>query len=258
MIHSNNYTILALFATLFTWFITMLGSSMVFFFKKINKNIMDASLGIAAGIMMSASFWSLLNPAITNAIELKQRPWVVVSIGFLLGGLFIFITDKIFQKKIKRKNRNEKRLFLMILSITMHNIPEGLAIGIAFGSIKYNIVSANITGALMLSLAIGLQNFPEGSAISLPLRRENYSRIKSFIYGSLSAIVEPIFGVIGALITLKIRSIMPILLSLAAGAMIYVIIQELIPESQTNDNKSLMAIFSIIGFTLMMILDTAF
>ncbi len=258
MIHSNNYTILALFATLFTWFITMLGSSMVFFFKKINKNIMDASLGIAAGIMMSASFWSLLNPAITNAIELKQRPWAVVSIGFLLGGLFIFITDKIFQKKIKRKNRNEKRLFLMILSITMHNIPEGLAIGIAFGSIKYNIASANITGALMLSLAIGLQNFPEGSAISLPLRRENYSRIKSFIYGSLSAIVEPIFGVIGALITLKIRSIMPILLSLAAGAMIYVIIQELIPESQTNDNKSLMAIFSIIGFTIMMILDTAF
>jgi len=140
----------------------------------------------------------------------------------------------------------------------MHNIPEGLAVGIAFGSIKYNIGTANLTSAIMLALAIGLQNFPEGSAISLPLRREKYSRFKSFLYGTLSAIVEPIFGVIGAILTLKINNLMPILLSFAAGAMIYVIIQELIPESQTNENKSLMAIFTIIGFTVMMILDTAF
>ena len=257
MFNTCNYTLFALYATLFTWFITMLGSSTVFFFKKINKNVMDASLGIAAGIMMSASFWSLLNPAISNAKEIKQTPWIVISLGFMLGGLFIFITDKIFQKKLNKKSKSQKRLILMILSITMHNIPEGLAIGIAFGSIKYHIASANITGALMLTLAIGLQNFPEGSAISLPLRRENYSRTKSFIYGSLSAIVEPIFGVIGALITLKIKYLMPFLLSFAAGAMIYVIIQELIPESQTNENKSLMAMFSIIGFTIMTILDTA-
>ena len=257
MFNTCNYTLFALYATLFTWFITMLGSSTVFFFKKINKNVMDASLGIAAGIMMSASFWSLLNPAISNAKEIKQTPWIVISLGFMLGGLFIFITDKIFQKKLNTKSKSQKRLILMILSITMHNIPEGLAIGIAFGSIKYHIASANITGALMLTLAIGLQNFPEGSAISLPLRRENYSRTKSFIYGSLSAIVEPLFGVIGALITLKIKYLMPFLLSFAAGAMIYVIIQELIPESQTNENKSLMAMFSIIGFTIMTILDTA-
>lgn len=258
MFITNNYTILALYATLFTWLITMLGSATVFFFKTINKNIMDASLGIAAGIMMSASFWSLLNPAIKNASEIGQIPWLIVTIGFLFGGFFIFVADKFFQKKINKKKKNEKKLFLMILSITMHNIPEGLAVGIAFGSIKYNIASANLTTALMLALAIGLQNFPEGSAISLPLRREKYSRFKSFILGSLSAIVEPIFGVIGAMLTLKIRFLMPTLLSFAAGAMIYVIIQELIPESQTNDNKSLMALFTIFGFALMMILDTAF
>ena len=145
----------------------------------------------------------------------------------------------------------------MILSITLHNIPEGLAVGIAFGSIKYHIADANLTNALLLALAIGLQNFPEGSAISLPLRRENYSRTKAFIYGSLSAIVEPIFGVIGAILTIKLTTFMPIFLSFAAGAMIYVIIEELIPESQTNKNKALMALFTLIGFIIMMILDIA-
>lgn len=250
----HNYTLFALYATIFTWLLTVLGSSMVFFFKKINKNFMDASLGIAAGIMMSASFWSLLNPAIENAKNLKQISWLVVTIGFLLGGIFIFITDRLFQKKLNNKN---KRLSLMILSITMHNIPEGLAVGIAFGSIKYGLDSATITNAVMLALAIGLQNFPEGSAISLPLRREGYTRTKSFLYGCLSAIVEPIFGLLGAILTIKIQHLMPIFLSFAAGAMIYVIIQELIPESQTNDNKSLMALFTLIGFSIMMILDTA-
>ena len=250
----HNYTLLALYATIFTWVLTILGSSMVFFFKKINKNFMDASLGIAAGIMMSASFWSLLNPAIENSKNLNQIPWLVVTTGFMLGGIFIFITDKIFQKKLNNKN---KRLSLMILSITMHNIPEGLAVGIAFGSIQYGLNSATITNSVMLALAIGLQNFPEGSAISLPLRREGYSRTKSFIYGSLSAIVEPIFGLIGALLIIKIQHLMPVFLSFAAGAMIYVIIQELIPESQTNNNKSLMALFTLIGFSIMMILDTA-
>ena len=250
----HNYTLFALYATIFTWLLTVLGSSMVFFFKKINKNFMDASLGIAAGIMMSASFWSLLNPAIENAKNLKQISWLVVTIGFLLGGIFIFITDRLFQKKLNTKN---KRLSLMILSITMHNIPEGLAVGIAFGSIKYGLDSATITNAVMLALAIGLQNFPEGSAISLPLRREGYTRTKSFLYGCLSAIVEPIFGLLGAILTIKIQHLMPIFLSFAAGAMIYVIIQELIPESQTNDNKSLMALFTLIGFSIMMILDTA-
>ena len=257
MLLTTNYTLLALYATIFTWFVTLLGSSMVFFFKKINKNFMDASLGIAAGIMMSASFWSLLNPAINTAKDLKQLAWLIVTIGFISGGIFIFINNKIFQKKFRFKFNKNKSIILMILSITMHNIPEGLAVGIAFGSIKYGIKGASITNAVLLALGIGLQNFPEGSAISLPLRREGYSRKKAFIYGSLSAIVEPIFGVIGALLTMKIQNLMPIFLSFAAGAMIYVIVQELIPESQTNKNKSLMALFTLIGFGIMMILDTA-
>lgn len=254
MFSSNNYTLYALFATIITFFLTALGSSMVFFFKKINKTVMDASLGIAAGIMMAASFWSLLNPAINMSIELKQISWLVVSLGFLLGGIMIFFTDKIFQNKFKVSKPQNKRLILMILSITMHNIPEGLAVGIAFGSLKYSNIST-LRNAWILALGIGLQNFPEGSAVSLPLRRENVTRIKAFIIGSLSAIVEPIFGIIGALLTLKIKLLMPSLLSLAAGAMIYVIVQELIPESQSNKNKSVMALFTLIGFTIMMVLD---
>jgi len=256
MILNINSTLYAFYGTLFTFFLTVLGSSMVFFFKKINKNIMDATLGLAAGIMMSASFWSLLNPAIDNAKELKQTPWLILSIGFLLGGIFIFIADKYFQKRFKKTKASNKRLFLLVTSITMHNIPEGLAVGIAFGSINYHIAGATLTSAIILAIGIGIQNFPEGSAISLPLRREGYTRFKAFLYGSLSAIVEPISGILGAIITLKIRTLMPILLSFAAGAMIYVIVQELIPESQSNKNKSLMALFTLIGFILMMILDT--
>ena len=245
----DNYTLLALYATLFTWLLTILGSSMVFFFKKIKKNYMDISLSIAAGIMLSASFWSLLNPAVENAKLIKQVPFIVVTLGFILGNIFIIFTDKLFAKKTNRK------ISLLILSITMHNIPEGLAVGIAFGSIKYGANGASLTGAITLAIAIGLQNFPEGSAVSLPLRRDNYSRFKSFLYGSLSAVVEPIFGVIGALLTIKISFLMPLLLSFAGGAMIYVIIKELIPECMTNNNKTLMTIFFIIGFSLMMILD---
>ena len=252
-----NYTILALFATLFTWFLTILGSSMVFFFKRINKNIMDIALGLAAGIMMAASFFSLLNPAIETANSLKQIPFIIVSIGFIIGGLFIYLSDIYFSKRFKNKPNKNKRLLLMILSITLHNIPEGLAVGIAFGSLKYHLINASLSNALLLALAIGLQNFPEGSAISLPLRREGYSRFKAFVYGSLSAIVEPIFGVIGAILTIKINYLMPLFLSFAAGAMIYVIIEELIPESQTNKNKALMALFTLIGFIIMMILDIA-
>jgi ZIP family zinc transporter len=223
---------------------------MVFFFKKVNKTYMDISLSIASGIMLSASFWSLLNPAVENARILKQLPCLVITVGFIFGSSFLLFTDKIFNKK------TNKKLSLLILSITMHNIPEGLAIGIAFGSLKYGTNGSSLTSAISLAIAIGLQNFPEGSAVSLPLRRENYSRFKSFLYGSLSAIVEPIFGVIGAILTIKISFLMPSLLSFAAGAMIYVIIKELIPESMSSNNKTLMTIFFIIGFSIMMILDT--
>ena len=256
MIIKNNYTLLAFIATLFTWIVTTLGSSMVFFFKKINKNILDICLGVSAGIMLSASFFSLLNPAFEYVKDIKKTPSIIVTIGFLLGCMFICLINKIFQKKSKKKiNQNT---FLLLLSITMHNIPEGLAIGIAFGTVKYGLGASSLTNAILLSIAIGIQNFPEGAAVSLPLRREKYSRIKSFIYGSLSAIVEPIFGVIGALLTLKIKNLMPLFLSFAAGAMVLVIIQELIPESQTSKNKTVVYLFTIAGFAIMMILDTMF
>lgn len=250
-----NYIYQALLATIFTYTMTALGASIVFFFKKVNKNIMDAMLGFSAGVMTSASFFSLLSPAIEHCNTLNLSPYIIVSIGFFCGGLLLFISDKIFNKILSKKN---KRILMLISSITIHNIPEGLAIGIAFGSIYYKLTGVTSLSAIILALGIGLQNFPEGSAVSIPLLREGMSRKKAFFYGQLSAIVEPIFGVIGALLVIKIRILLPFFLSFAAGAMIYVVISELIPESQTNEKKEMMAIYTIIGFTIMMILDVAF
>ena len=249
-----NYIFEALIATFFTFLVTLLGSSIVFFFKKINKNIMDAMLGFAAGVMTSASYFSLLAPAIEVSKELNLIPWLITFLGFFSGGILLFITDKIFNKIFTKKN---KRILMLISSITIHNIPEGMAIGIAFGSVYYGINGATTLSALMLALGIGLQNFPEGSAVSIPLLREGMKPIKAFIYGSLSAIVEPIFGVLGAFLVLKARILLPFFLSFASGAMIYVVVSELIPESQSNEKKDLMAIFTIIGFSVMMILDIA-
>ena len=251
---SINYVYQALIATLFTFFLTILGSSIVFFFKKINKNIMDAMLGFAAGVMTSASYFSLLAPAIETSISLNLTPWLTSFIGFFSGGMLLFVADKIFNKIFTKKN---KRILMLISSITIHNIPEGMAVGIAFGSIFYGITGATTLSAIMLAIGIGLQNFPEGSAVSIPLLREGMSKKRAFIYGGLSAIVEPIFGIIGAILVLKMRILLPFLLSFAAGAMIYVVVSELIPESQTNEKKDLMAIFTIIGFAIMMILDVA-
>ncbi len=252
-----NPIVQALIATLFTWFITLLGAALVFFFKKVNKNIMDGMLGFAAGIMISASFFSLLSPAIEMAENLNMIIWLVVSTGFLLGGLLLFIGDKIFEliNKDNKYSNNKKRIIFLILSITLHNIPEGLAVGVAFGSILYGLEGSTIGNACILALGIGIQNFPEGTAVSVPLRREGMSRKKAFFWGQLSGIVEPISGVIGAILVMKIRLILPFLLSFAAGAMIYVVIQELIPASQTNERKDLMALFSLVGFIIMMILD---
>ena len=249
-----NYVYQALIATIFTYFITLLGSAIVFFFKKINKNIMDAMLGFAAGVMTAASYFSLLAPAISSSAELNLTPWLITFIGFFAGGMLLFIADKIFNKIFTKKN---KRILMLISSITIHNIPEGMAVGIAFGSVFYGISGATTLSAIMLAIGIGLQNFPEGSAVSIPLLREGMSRKKAFFYGQLSAIVEPIFGVIGAILILKLRILLPFFLSFAAGAMIYVVVSELIPESQTNEKKDLMAIFTIIGFSIMMILDVA-
>ena len=244
----------ALIATLFTWSITALGAALVFFFKKVNKNVLDAMLGFAAGVMIAASFWSLLNPAIEMATNLNMIPYLVASIGFISGGILLFLGDKIFSKVNKS---NHKRSIMLVLSITLHNIPEGLALGVAFGSIAYGLEGATLLSACLLALGIGLQNFPEGTAVSVPLRREGFSRKQSFFYGQLSGAVEPIAGIIGALLVMKIRFLLPYLLAFAAGAMIYVVVQELIPESQSNKKKDLMALFTILGFSLMMVLDVA-
>ena len=249
-----NYVYQALLATIFTYFITLLGAAIVFFFKKVNKNVMDAMLGFAAGVMTAASYFSLLDPAISSCEELNLTPWLITFIGFFSGGLLLFAADKIFNKIFTKKN---KRILMLISSITIHNIPEGMAVGIAFGSVFYGISGATTLSAIMLAIGIGLQNFPEGSAVSIPLLREGMSRKKAFFYGQLSAIVEPIFGAIGAILVLKMRILLPFFLSFAAGAMIYVVVSELIPESQTNEKKDLMAIFTIIGFSIMMILDVA-
>ena len=246
----------ALLATLFTWCVTALGASLVFIFKKVHKNILDGMLGLAAGVMIAASFWSLLLPAITMADNLKMNTMLIVSFGFLAGGFLLFVGDKLINHFNKNNiGKTNKRILMLITSITLHNIPEGLAVGVAFGSTLYGLDGASLMSAWTLALGIGIQNFPEGTAVSVPLRREGYSRKKSFLIGQLSGIVEPIAGVLGALLVLKLQFILPFLLSFAAGAMIYVVIEELIPESQTNENKDLMAIFSLMGFTIMMLLD---
>ena len=259
---SLNPIIQALLATIFTYSITALGSSLVYFFKSINKNLMDGMLGFAGGVMIAASFFSLINPAITMSKNLNLIPWIVVTIGFMLGGLLLFIGDKIYDiyeknNKSQNKKENLKRCIMLITSITLHNIPEGMAVGVAFGSVVYGIDGATIVAAWTLALGIGLQNFPEGTAVSMPLRREGFSKNKAFFLGQLSGIVEPIFGVIAAILVIKIRTLLPFLLSFAAGAMIYVVVEELIPESQTNKKKDIMALFTLIGFSVMMILDIA-
>lgn len=254
---------LALLATLFTWTMTALGAAVVFFFKKINKTIMDGMLGFAAGVMIAASFWSLLSPAIEMAENLNINSWIIVFLGFFSGGLLLFISDNMYKFYNKRnpkienetKEKSFKRCLMLIFSITLHNIPEGLAVGVAFGSLSYGLTSSTLASALALALGIGLQNFPEGSAVSIPLRREGYTRKKSFFYGQMSGMVEPISGILGALLVIKVQLLLPFLLSFAAGAMIYVVVQELIPESQTNNQKDIMALFTIIGFSIMMILD---
>lgn len=241
----------ALLATLMTYGFTIAGSALVFFFKKTNRNVMDAMLGLAGGVMVAASFFSLLEPAIEEASILGQTPWLIVSIGFFMGGLLLFITDKISSRVLK--NETSKKNLMLMLSITIHNIPEGMVVGLAFGSLIYG--NATLSSALMLALGIGIQNFPEGSSISLPLRRSGMSRKEAFFLGQISGIVEPIAGVLGAILILKIQWILPISLAFAAGAMIYVVVEEIIPESQTNKRKDLMAFFTLIGFIIMMVLD---
>ncbi|MCI0473689.1 MAG: ZIP family metal transporter [Ignavibacteria bacterium] len=260
-----NPVILALCATLFTWFVTALGSSMVFFFKSINKKILNSMLGFAAGVMIAASFWSLLKPAIEMAEESGSLPWMPALIGFLSGGAFLLLIDKILPHlhmglaidKAEGVKTTWQRSILLVLAITLHNIPEGLAVGVAFGALSINPDPGMLTGAVALAIGIGLQNFPEGAAVSIPLRREGFSRFRAFTYGQLSGIVEPIAGVIGAFLVLTITPLLPYALSFAAGAMIFVVVEELIPESQTGNETDLSTIGAMLGFATMMLLDVA-
>ncbi len=249
---NQSIIIKTLLASLFTFTLTSMGASIVFFFKKINKNIMDIMLALSAGIMISATFWSLIEPSINLSETLGLNSCLIAVLGILSGSLLLFLGDTIYDKYSKS---NKKRIFMLISSITLHNIPEGLAIGVAFGSLNYNLPGATLISAISLAIGIGIQNFPEGSAISLPLRREGYSRFKSFLFGSLSGIVEPISAILGAILVLKVRLILPFLLCFAAGAMLYVVTKEIIPESQENSHKDIITIFTIIGFLIMMILD---
>lgn len=260
-----NPILLALGATLFTWAVTALGSSMVFFFKTINQKILNSMLGFAAGVMIAASFWSLLQPAIDMAEESGVISWVPALIGFLSGGVFLLIIDKIIPHLHMGLKVNQaegiktswQRSILLVLAITIHNIPEGLAVGVAFGALAINPDMGVLVGAMVLAFGIGLQNFPEGAAVSIPLRREGFSRLKAFNYGQLSGIVEPISGVIGAYLVLTITPILPYALSFAAGAMIFVVVEELIPESQIGNETDYSTIGAMIGFAVMMTLDVS-
>ena len=257
---------LALMATLFTWFMTLLGAALVFFFKSMNIRLLNMMLGFASGVMIAASFFSLLLPAKDLCEEMNQTAWIILVSGFFVGALFIFIFDYIIRKIHAYINKNEevdesfRRNLLLIFSITLHNIPEGLAVGVAFGMLTQGNDIGYLIGALSVAFGIGIQNFPEGAAVSIPLRKAGFSRWKSFLCGQASGMVEPIAGVLGAMAVIYLRPILPFILSLAAGAMIYVSVDELIPNSKSGskNHTSLATLGCIVGFGLMMMLDVFF
>ncbi len=256
----------ALLATLFTWGVTALGAALVFFFVNINQRVLDAMMGFAAGVMIAASFWSLLAPAIEMSESSSNLPkWAPALIGFMSGGIFLAAVDKVLphlhpslaMEQAEGVSTNWRRSVLLVLAITLHNIPEGLAVGVAFGAVVHGLPTATIGGAVALAIGIGLQNFPEGTAVSVPLRREGMSRAKAFWYGQLSGAVEPVFGVLGAFAVLSMQAVLPYALSFAAGAMMFVVIEELIPESQKAGNTDLATLATLVGFSVMMVLDVA-
>jgi ZIP family zinc transporter len=265
-IQQFNPVMQAFIATLFTWGVTAAGASLVFFTKSLNPKIMDSMLGFAAGVMIAASFWSLLAPGIDMAEQLGHTPWLTAVIGFMGGGIFMRLTDKILPHlhPTLEINRREgikttwQKSTLLVLAITLHNIPEGLAVGVAFGAVAADLPSATIGGAIALAIGIGIQNFPEGTAVSMPLRREGMSKWKSFMMGQASGMVEPIAGVLGALFVMNMQNVLPYALCFAAGAMIFVVVEELIPESQrAYENIDLVTMATMVGFSVMMILDVS-
>lgn len=264
----KNPVLLALASTCFTWFMTALGAGMVFFFKEIRKSVLNMMLGFAAGIMVAASFWSLLEPAIEMAEAAPIPAWMVAAIGFMAGAGFLCLADHVMphahffakEGQVEGIPTHLKRSILLVFSITLHNIPEGLAVGVAFGAAAAAGSETSILSALAVAVGIGLQNFPEGAAVSIPLRREGVSRFKSFMYGQASGLVEPMAGVLGAWAVAEMTPILPYALAFAAGAMIYVVVEELIPEAQSggeHESADLSTVGFIVGFTIMMIMDVA-
>ena len=262
----NVFVIMALAATLGTCFINSLGAATVVFFKKPSVRVLNLMLGFASGVMIAASFWSLLQPAIERAEDTSRLPaYLVATMGFVFGAVFMWLSDKAVglargraERSAGDKNERINRILMLVLSITLHNIPEGLAIGVAFGALQGRVYTSEaLMGAVTIAVGIGLQNFPEGAAVSVPLRREGFSRRKSFLIGSASGFVEPIAGLIGALLVVYIEAILPYALSFAAGAMVLVAVHELIPECQQNQSENpYLATMGIVGgFALMMLLD---
>jgi ZIP family zinc transporter len=256
----------ALLATSFTWAMTALGASTVFMAKDVSRKVLDGMLGFAAGVMIAASFWSLLAPAIEMAAGGELPAWVPAVTGFLIGGAFLRGIDRILphlhlgfpREEAEGLQTSWQRSTLLILAITLHNIPEGLAVGVAFGALAAGFPAATFGAAVALAIGIGIQNFPEGLAVSMPLRREGLSRLKGFWYGQLSGVVEPVAGIIGAAVVLVARSLLPYALGFAAGAMIFVVVEEVVPESQHGGNADLATMGAMIGFAAMMVLDVAF
>jgi zinc transporter, ZIP family len=256
----------ALIAGVFTWGLTALGAAIVFATRDFSQKIFDSMLGFAAGVMLAASFWSLLAPAIEMSIHSGMIPWLAPALGFLLGTIFLRLIDKMLPHLHLGFPANEaegvktswQRSILLILAITIHNIPEGLAVGVAIGAAASGFPEATLFSAMALTFGIGIQNIPEGLAVSVSLRREGFSKFKSFWYGQLSAIVEPIAAIIGAAAVLWAKPLLPYALGFAAGAMIFVVIEEVIPESQRNGHTDLATAGAIVGFLVMMIFDVAF
>ena len=253
----------AFYATMFTWLVTAAGASLVFFFKTMNRAVLDGMLGFTGGVMVAASYWSLLAPAIEMSEGEGFTKVIPAASGFLMGALFLFALDKTLPhlhinfKETEGIKSPWQRTTLLVLAITLHNIPEGLAVGVLFGGVAAGIPEASIAGAVTLAIGIGIQNFPEGIAVSMPLRRMGMSRRKSFMYGQSSAIVEPIAGVIGAFAVTFFTPILPYALAFAAGAMIFVVVEEVIPETQQDNNTDIATLGFIGGFIVMMSLDVA-
>lgn len=245
-----------LLATLFTYGVTILGASLVFFCKSVNRKWMDVMMGVAAGVMIAASYWSLLNPAIELAETSGRNPMLHLALGFLCGGIFIILSDILLAGRecCQKKGEGWRRCVLLTTAVTMHNIPEGLAVGVAFGSVALDGGGTSLVSAVMLAVGIGIQNFPEGICVAMPLRREGMQSWKSFLIGQFSGFVEPIAGIAGVLFALKVQCILPFVLSFSAGAMLSVVCSELIPES-FKDNKNLATLGVITGFVIMMVLD---